>query len=98
MSGWSKLKDFLNEKRIVSKKELLRVVEGKTLYVIISFYLEILESLGFIEQFIMSGAFNIVNYKVVRKIPEKLTLREAVEMRKRPWLVWFKYHNEKFEK
>lgn len=97
MRAWTKLKEILNEGTYLSRDTLVRkVLEvnnvwGNTVYN----YLNILEESRYIdvcyEPLSKYESVRIAHYKLLKKIPKKLTIVDAKKIAKMPWLAWFKY-------
>lgn len=98
MRAWAELKNRLNTKKDMSRCLLVNQlykdtkVRGITLYR----YLDLLELTKYIEMYHEpQGTYNLkARYKLLKKIPEKLTIRDAEKMRQISWLQWFKYPEE----
>lgn len=96
MSAWSQIKDILNKKKIVAGTELMQDVRSKASYTTLEGYIELLKSAGYIKRFYQKQYYGLTpHYKLLRKIPEKLTIDEVIQIKKRPWLIWFKHFDDK---
>lgn len=95
MSDWSELKKVLNKKKMVARNDVIKDVRSKASYITIEGYLDLLELAGYLKISYKTQYYGLTpHYKVVRKIPEKLTIQDAIQIKKRPWLIWFKHFNE----
>lgn len=96
MSAWSLLKQTLNTKKYIARTKLVKKVEKNSMvyHGVIYDYLDILTKIGYINltyHYISDHGASILSYKLLRKIPEKLTIADAKKMKRMPWLSWFKY-------
>ena len=94
MNAWGELKRILNKKKVIPIIVLIeKLNQNHMLYNIIYRYLNILERDNYIKIYYK----HLANYKLmrmvklIRKIPEKLTIADAKKIKHMPWLSWFKY-------
>lgn len=98
MRAWTNLKEILNEGLTLSRDTLIQKVRIpnydisiKTIY----HYLDILEESRYInlnyEYLSKYKLIRIAHYKLIKKIPKKLTINDAKKMKHMPWIEWFKY-------
>ena len=96
MSAWGELKRILNKEKEIS---LIKLKDKLFLYNMITHkklneYLHLLVQIGYIGHW--RGYFRkyhsgIPYFKLIKKIPEKLTISDAKKIKQMPWLEWFKY-------
>jgi len=106
MKAWTKLKQILNEGNDIIEDDLKDkiFITNKITYKTFRSYLHLLTEIGFIghwrgyfklrlhHSFNLSYySFNLSYFKLIRKIPKKLTIIDARKMKLMPWLEWFKY-------
>lgn len=97
MSAWGKIIKLLNEDQDISHPQLKDKIFLTNMITHKNFqeYLHLLVNIGYIGHW--RGYFkkyhkgNISYYKLIKKIPEKLTIADARKMKQMPWLEWFKY-------
>ena len=95
MNNWKELINDLNELGEVRAKTLYKepfTVEMKTM----DDYIWLLKECGFIKFVYKPSPYslNVPVYntylKLIKKIPEKLTIKDAEKIKRYPWLAWFK--------
>lgn len=97
MSAWSKIIKLLNEDMDISHPQLINKIflTNMITHKKLQEYLHLLVISGYIGHwkgyFKKYHASDISYYKLIKKIPEKLTIADARKMRQMPWLEWFKY-------
>ena len=97
MRAWTKLKEILNKGPSLSRDTLVRKVRNKNSinWKTIYHYLDILEESRYIDVYYEPlskyESIRIAHYKLIKKIPKKLTIADAKKMKQIPWLEWFKY-------
>ena len=97
MRAWTELKRILNTEKDISRTMLVDKLykETKVNAITLYRYLDLLELSKYINMYYKPLGNYILNirYKLIKKIPEKLTGRDIEKMRQMPWLSWFKYPN-----
>ena len=97
MNAWSELKRILNEEKYISRSKLVNQVEDNIMiYHTTTYrYLDILTDAKYIQieykHLSKYHPITVPYYQLIRKIPEKLTIKDAEKMKRMPWLAWFKY-------
>jgi len=95
MNVWANLKQKLNEDKFISRGTLVQNVHAHVHYETVYNYLDLLKDCGFIkltyEYLSKYEGVSVAHYTLIRKIPKKLTIKEAKKMKHIPWLIWFKY-------
>ena len=97
MNAWSELKRILNEEKYISRSKLVNQVEDNfMIYHTTTYrYLDILRDTKYIKieykNLSKDYPISVPYYKLIKKIPEKLTIKDAEKMKLMPWLSWFKY-------
>ena len=103
MTGWKRVINYLNGERKVQRS----VFYGDNFKILSSTmdeYLYLLHKCGYLEfsfkhvktskSSLLRGLYS--EYCVLqRKIPENLTITDAIKIKKQPWLGWFKYYDKK---
>lgn len=97
MNAWGKLKRTLNYEKEISEAKLKDKVFISHMITHKNFreYLHILVEIGYIGHWrgylSKYHSINVPYYKLIKKIPEKLTIADAKKIKRMPWLGWFKY-------
>lgn len=97
MRAWTELKRLLNKEKYISRNKLIKGIEKdcKLYHGTISDYIFILTYIGYIktirENLSKYDSISVPYCKLIKKIPEKLTIADAKKMKRMPWLQWFKY-------
>jgi len=92
MNEWQKVIDLLNKNKKIYRTTMLTLLD--THHITLNSYLRCLTKAGFIKELSKNtgGKFPLpVYYKLLLKIPKKITYNEAVELSNNPWMTWFKY-------
>jgi hypothetical protein len=97
MTAWTKLKQILNDKKKITENQLKEKLFITNTITNKKFreYLHLLVEIHYIGHwrgyFSKYHSSNIPYYKLIKKIPEKLTIDDAKKIKQIPWLGWFKY-------
>ena len=97
MSAWSRLKRILNKEKYISRNKLIKEAKNSSIInrLTVSNYIRILRDIGYIENIwehlSKYESITVPYCKLIRKIPEKLTVADAKKIKHMPWLAWFKY-------
>ena len=92
LSTWSELKKKLNKEKEIVYKKLYQHFQSDVQYYTLEVYCDLLHHCGYIEfDYRITEEFSqfIRVIKIRNHIPETLTIKQATQMKKHPWMQWF---------
>ena len=96
MSAWGELKRILNEEKNITEIKLKDKIFLTNMITHKKFreYLHLLTEIRYIGHwrgYFSNNSINIPYYKLIKKIPEKLTIADAKKIKHMPWSEGFTY-------
>jgi hypothetical protein len=92
LSAWKELTRKLNKEKNLTYKKIHQHFNSQVKDYTLEIYCDLLNHCGYIEfDYVMLDQYTYFMrvVKLIKPIPETLTIKQAIQIKKHPWMQWF---------